>query len=719
MFHSKEWLLQITERGNLPADDAALRLKKMVLALVPIIIGLAAFIWGIVYFLLGHWFSGFIPMTYSIISAASLFHFFRTKETQFIQYSQLILVLFLPFFLMWSLGGFFAGSMVMIWAIFSPIASLLLLNNRQAVVWFFIYFMLILISVLIDNYVSAHTEHLPALAIDIFYLLNLGCGSGGLFLLVSYAMGEEKKSMEANLRVAAAAFEHQQSLIITDVNGVILRVNKAFTESTGYSAHEAIGQTPSLLKSGRHGTDFYEAMWSTIARAGIWQGEIWDKRKNGEIYPVLLTISAVKGKDGIVSHYIGSHIDITERKASEEKIMQLAFYDPLTQLPNRRLLLDRLQQAITSCVRCARLGAVLFIDLDNFKTLNDTLGHVMGDLLLQQVAARLMACVREGDTVARLGGDEFVVVLENLSEKTIEAAAQTELIGKKILTTLNQPYQLSTHAFRSSGSIGATVFNSDLHDTEELLKQADIAMYQAKKAGRNILRFFDYTMQETINTRITFEAELHKALEHKQFELHYQIQVDHMIIPLGVEALIRWKHPERGLVSPTQFIPMAEEIGLILPIGLWVLESACAQLKVWARDEQTHNLVLSVNISARQFHQADFVAQVNSAITRNEINSNRLKLELTESMLLDDTKEIIDTMNALRKLGVQLSLDDFGTGYSSLQYLKLLPLNQIKIDQSFVRDIATDQNDAVIVQTIIAMGKAMGAHYGDDEQRLR
>ncbi|MBI1175486.1 MAG: PAS domain S-box protein [Sideroxydans sp.] len=531
---------------------------------------------------------------------------------------------------------------------------------------------------------------------------------GQQYLFASSHDITHRKQAETDLRIAATAFESQESLIITDANGVILRVNQAFTESTGYAAGEVVGQTPRLLKSGRHDADFYREMWAAITDTGTWQGEIWDRRKNGEVYPKWLTITAVKGEDGAVTHYVGSHTDITERKAAEEKIQQLAFHDPLTRLPNRQLLLDRLGQALASSARSGRQGALLFIDLDNFKTLNDTLGHVMGDLLLQQVAGHLTACVREGDTVARLGGDEFVVMLENLSEQPIEAVGQAGAIGEKILAVLNQPYQLGSNVFRSSGSIGATVFSGESQEAEELLKQADIAMYQAKKAGRNTLRFFDHRMQELINTRAVLEGELHRALDNRQFQLYYQVQADSAGHPLGAEALIRWMHPERGMMHPAQFISLAEETSLILPIGKWVLETACAQLKAWAHDERTRNLALAVNISALQFHQADFATEVQAAVRRHSINPALLKLELTESMLLEDIEETLGTMNALNAIGVRLSLDDFGTGYSSLQYLKRLPLSQLKIDQSFVRDITVDANDAAIVQTIIAMTEALG-----------
>jgi diguanylate cyclase (GGDEF)-like protein len=393
---------------------------------------------------------------------------------------------------------------------------------------------------------------------------------------------------------------------------------------------------------------------------------------------------------------------------AENEIKRLAYYDPLTKLPNRRLLLDRIDRALVSSARTKRTCAILFLDLDNFKAINDTLGHIMGDMMLRQAAQRLVGCVREGDTVARLGGDEFVVMLEDLSAQLIDAAEQAEAVGEKVLIALEQVYKLDNQDIRSSASIGATVFVGGGLNSEELLKQADIAMYQAKKSGRNNIHFFDPKMQEAINHRVQLERELHKGLEVGQFQLHYQVQVDNNRRTVGAEALIRWMHPEKGMVSPAQFIPLAEETGLIVAIGNWVLDCACAQISAWAKDEVTLGLTLAVNVSAKQFRQTDFVSQIQAAIRRHGISPRLLKLELTESLLLDDIGGTVATMNALKEIGVQFSLDDFGTGYSSLQYLKQLPLNQIKIDQSFVRDIASDQNDAAIVQTIIAMAETMG-----------
>lgn len=400
-------------------------------------------------------------------------------------------------------------------------------------------------------------------------------------------------------------------------------------------------------------------------------------------------------------------VDISSRKAAEARIETLAFYDPLTNLPNRRLLIDRLEQTLTSCKRNEREGALLFIDLDNFKSVNDTLGHDIGDILLQQVATRLTPCLRMGDTVARLGGDEFVVILKDLSSDPVQAAAQAEITGKKILTALSQPYQLETQECISTCSIGVTLLNHPESSIDELMKQADIAMYQAKKTGRNCLRFFDPEMQNTIVNRATTELNLRKALANQQFKLFYQIQVNSRSRPIGAEALIRWMHPQQGLVPPATFIPLAEETGMIIPIGYWVIEAACAQIQAWQQHSNSRNLTLAVNISAKQFRQEGFAEQVKSLISRYAINPKLLKLELTESLMLEDVDNTVATMNALKAFGVQFSLDDFGTGYSSLQYLKRLPLDQLKIDQSFVDDIASDENDRAIVRTVIAMAQSL------------
>lgn len=518
----------------------------------------------------------------------------------------------------------------------------------------------------------------------------------------------ERKQVEEQLHIAATAFDSQEGMVVTDADGVILRVNRAFTEITGYTAEEAVGQTTRLLKSGRHSADFYREMWETINRTGGWQGEIWDRRKTGEEYPKWLTISAVKDNNGAVTHYVGTHFDITERKKAEEKISELAFFDQLTGLPNRTLLLDRLRQIMTVSSRDGSYGSLLFIDLDNFKTLNDTLGHDMGDLLLKQVAQRLTPCVRKGDSVARLGGDEFVLLLGGLSMSEREAAIGAEAVAGKVLATLNQPYQLGNVTHRCTASVGATLFSGHLSTIEDLMKQADLAMYKSKEAGRNTLRFFDPDMETAVMNRAALEKDLREAVQEKQFLLHYQAQVVGEGRLTGAEVLVRWQHPQRGTVSPAEFIPLAEETGLILPLGHWVLETACTQLAVWATRKEMAHLTVAVNVSAHQFGQNDFVDQVLTVLKNTGANPQRLKLELTESLLVGNVQNIIEKMFALKAKGVGFSLDDFGTGYSSLSYLRRLPLDQLKIDQSFVRDVLLDPNDAAIAKTIVALAQSLG-----------
>lgn len=518
----------------------------------------------------------------------------------------------------------------------------------------------------------------------------------------------QRKLYEKKLRIAAIAFESHDGIMVTDENEFILRVNKSFTRITGYIADEAIGKTPRILSSQRHETSFFSAMWESIDNTGAWDGEFWNRRKNGEGYVQRTTITAVKDSSGKVTNFVSNFNDITQQKDAANQIEQLAFYDPLTNLPNRRLLVNRLQQALAVSKRTQHKGALLFIDLDNFKLLNDTRGHDIGDLLLQMVGKRLGSIVRESDTAARLGGDEFVVMLQGLSEDIGEAAAQTETFANTLLTALNNSYDLKEQQHHITPSIGITLFSDNNQSIEELIKQADIAMYQAKKVGRNTLRFFDPLMQEELNHRATLEFELRKAIENQELSLFYQLQVNRTGAPTGAEALVRWLHPEKGLVSPAKFIPLAEELGLIRIIGHWVIEEACKQLKNWQRYDNTRYLTLSVNVSAKQFRQSDFADQVSRLIQIYKINPKLLKIELTESMLLENIESTIQSISTLKSIGIGFSLDDFGTGYSSLQYLKRLPLDQLKIDQSFVRDLIVDQNDAYIVRTIILLAESLG-----------
>jgi len=532
--------------------------------------------------------------------------------------------------------------------------------------------------------------------------LHKGDGSISGAIIVNQDITGRKKAEEV-LRVAAATFETHEAILITDAHSNIIRVNQAFQDTTGYSAEEVLGKNPRILSSGRQDKAFYAEMWRQILTSGSWTGEMWDRRKNGQIYPKWVTITAIKNDQGETTEYVAIFSDISARKQAEEEIRNLAFYDALTKLPNRRLLLDRFHLALSVSARSHHYGGVLFLDMDKFKTLNDTLGHHYGDLMLIEVAKRIQLCVREVDTVARLGGDEFVVLIDEIGTNAEDASQRVALIAEKIRTALAVPYQIKGHEHHSSPSIGVCLYRGNEESVDTLLKRADLAMYQAKDAGRNAVRFFDPAMQHAVEMHAALEADLRRALPNQELRLYYQIQVDSKHRPLGAEALVRWMHPKRGMVSPVQFIPVAEESALILDIGHWVLETACRQLAQWSGNEQTRDLELAVNVSAQQFHLHGFVGMVAAALRAHQVDPSRLKLELTESVVLDDVADVVAKMHALKVLGVKLSLDDFGTGYSSLSYLKQLPLDQLKVDQSFVRNIATDPNDAVMVKTIIDM----------------
>ena len=518
----------------------------------------------------------------------------------------------------------------------------------------------------------------------------------------------ERKLTEESQRIAAVAFDSQQAMFITNPQQLILRINKGFSEITGYTAEEAVGQTPRLLSSGKHGADFYAAMWECVSRTGQWHGEIWNRRKNGTIYPQQLTISTVKNAQGLLTHYVGAFSDITSARAAEEQIESLAYSDLLTGLPNRRRLIIQLQQAMIAGENEKRQGALLLVDLDRFKSLNDAIGHAQGDEVLQRAAKRLSAAVRDGDTVARLGGDEFVVLLDHLNLDPQIALRQAQTVANKMLESLNKPYHLAGSTNSCTASIGITFFGEQYEDTLEPLKRAELAMYQAKSGGRNMLRFFDPQMQAVVDSRVKLEAALQEAIQNQQFTLYYQAQVSDSEGIVGVEALVRWFDPKRGMVSPAEFIPLAEETGLILPIGSWVLETACQQLAAWADQPAMAHLCIAVNVSARQFRESNFVSQTLATLERTRANPQRLKLELTESVLIADAEDVIVKMNALKAIGIGFAIDDFGTGYSSLSYLKRLPLERLKIDQGFVRNILMDPDDAAISRAVIAMATSMG-----------
>ena len=485
--------------------------------------------------------------------------------------------------------------------------------------------------------------------------------------------------------------------------------NQASEQLYGYTAEEAIGANLLDLIIPPPMRDDVRAQLQHMFATGevIPAGELQLQRKDGTPVHVFSSHAYIQ-VPGHPPEMFCIDIDISGRKAAEDEARYLAFYDALTQLPNRRLLVDRLQQVLVNGARSGLTTAVLFVDLDNFKTLNDTRGHEVGDLLLKDVAQRLRSCVREQDTVARLGGDEFVVVLQNLSSDAPEAAAQARTLGELILAQLRQPYELAGHEHHFTASIGVTLLNHQRDSVDEVLKQADMAMYRAKGAGRNTLRFFDPDMQQAVNRRALLETELHNGLRRAQFLLLYQPQVDSQGRVTGAEALVRWQHPVQGMVPPSEFIPLAEESGLILPLGHWVMETALRQQARWQQDPQFARLSLAINVSARQFLQDDFVAQVLALVRQTGANPAQIKLELTESLLLDNVDSVIATMRALKAHGLGFSLDDFGTGYSSLSYLKRLPLDQIKIDQGFVRDVLLDASDAAIARSIIALADSLG-----------
>ncbi|GGC95367.1 bifunctional diguanylate cyclase/phosphodiesterase [Undibacterium terreum] len=518
----------------------------------------------------------------------------------------------------------------------------------------------------------------------------------------------ERKQAEHDLQIAAYTFESQEGIFVTDASWTILRLNQALTRITGYENKDLLGKQPPIYKSRQQDQDFFDRITVILNKDKFWQGEMWSQRKNGEVYPQMITLTAITNAEGEVSNYIASFTDISQHKSYEEEIRNLAFYDSLTQLPNRRLLMDRLQHLISLSKRSDNHCAILFIDLDNFKTLNDTRGHDAGDLLLVETASRLQTCVRDSDTVARLGGDEFVVVLEELSLLRDEAVQQADRIANKIRMLLAEPYHIMDFEHHGSSSIGVCLFQGGDITVKDLFKRADTAMYEAKTSGRDAVRFFDPAMQAVLVVRMMLESNLRVALAQNQFKLYYQVQVDSKGGLIGAEALLRWIHPDRGFISPAEFIPLAEETGLIVPIGYWVLETACAQLKKWEEKQDTRDLTLAVNVSAKQFQQIDFVQKLRGMLERSAINPTRLKIELTESTILDNVDSTTAKMHELRELGIAFSMDDFGTGYSSLAYLQRLPLNQLKIDRSFVRDISDDENDATIVRAIISLGVNLG-----------
>ena len=517
----------------------------------------------------------------------------------------------------------------------------------------------------------------------------------------------QRQQAEARIRYQASLLDKaQDAIVVRDLAHRILFWNQGAERLYGWTRLQALGQSAQALLYDDPAV--FARATHTALEKGEWVGEITQHNRHGDTLDMEAHWTRIPGEDGQPPSILEINTDISARKASEREVQRLAFYDALTGLPNRMLLMDRMQQALASAERQRQGGALLFIDLDNFKTLNDTLGHDMGDLLLQHVAQRLGSCVRSIDTVARLGGDEFVVMIEQLSSEPAELARAARAVGEKILQLLSAPYLLAGYQYRSTPSIGIAPFDHGRTSVGELLKQADLAMYQAKTAGRSTLRFFDPDMQAAVTQRATLEGDLRAAFAKDEFLLQYQPQSDRSGRVVGVEALVRWRHPRRGLVAPAEFIGLAEETGLILPLGRWVLNQACKLLARWQGDPYLAQLTMAVNVSSLQFRDTNFVEDVLRVLAVNGAPANRLKLELTESLLVENMEATIATMEALCAHGVGFALDDFGTGYSSLTYLKRMPLTQLKIDRSFVRDLLTDPNDAAIIHTIIALSRSLG-----------
>ncbi len=513
----------------------------------------------------------------------------------------------------------------------------------------------------------------------------------------------ERRKSEEQLRIAEAIFATHEAIVITDADANIIRVNQAFVDITGYSSDEAMGKNPRILKSGHHDQYFYASMWEQLLSTGSWMGEIWDRRKTGEVYPKWLSISVVRDIAGNITHFVSSFTDISARKASEERVRHLAYHDPLTGLANRSSLQEKLMQALVLALRNKRTLALMLLDLDHFKIINDTLGHPTGDQLLVQVAQRLNAAVRNSDLVARLGGDEFIIMLPE-----IDTSADVAHVAEKIRKSISEPYLINGQELRTSPSIGICLYPDDATEAQDLIKKADVAMYHAKANGRGNYQFFNEGLQQAALKRVRVESELRVGLEKQQFTLHYQPQLDLRTGQLvGVEALVRWQHPVHGLVPPMDFIPIAEETGLIIPLGDWVLQEACRQLAQW-RDSGISHIRMSVNLAASQFSDRGLPARIQEVMAAHDLPAGSIDLEVTESMTMKSPSATVEMMKVLTGHGQSLSIDDFGTGYSSLAYLKLFPISTLKIDRSFVKDIETDENDASICDITVLLAHKLG-----------
>jgi diguanylate cyclase (GGDEF)-like protein len=587
----------------LPTDSKALKLKKSSLIIVPLIIGPAALVWGILYIFLGQYLSASIPLSYSVISLFNLWHLYKTKNIILLQQIQMILVLFLPFFLMWSLGGFSSGSFVMLWAFFAPIAALMYEDSKKSLYWFYAFILLIVFSVSIDQaLIENRTEVLPQIAIEIFFLLNISAALSGVFILIKYFINEKDKN--ANERLEK---EH---------NALVLRTDE-------------------------------------LRKANI-------------------------------------------------KLKTLAHFDSLTGLPNRDLFNDRLSQAIEKAKRHENELALLFVDLDRFKQINDSLGHSLGDKVLKTVATRLNECIRKEDSLARLGGDEFIILMDDLNK-----GENASLLAQKIIDSVAQPIYIDEHTFYVTASIGISLYPQDDIDMYKLLMYADTAMYKAKNEGRNNFQFYSSEMTALAVDNVVMQANLHSALENGEFVVYYQPQINAETLQhIGMEALVRWEHPSMGLITPSKFLSLAEETGFIVELDQWVMKRAMKQMVQWHRDGFTPGK-LALNFSIKQLHKKDFISVFKGMLVETGCNAESLELEIAEGQIMNHPEDAIAVLNRIRDMGIELAIDDFGTGYSSLSYLKRLPIDKLKIDQTFIRGLPDDEEDVGIAKAVIALAKSL------------
>ncbi len=524
-------------------------------------------------------------------------------------------------------------------------------------------------------------------------------GIGCILTDITHTKWLEKKYGLAQKVIENAA----EAVVFTDAQGLIVDVNDAYQNITGYRRSELIGKNPNVLKSGRHDRQFYQAMWMQIKEQGAWSGEVWDRRKNGEIYPKWLMINAMTDDDGIPTGYVGIFNDLSEKKEAEEKLEELSFYDPLTHLPNRVLFYDRLSVGISIAKREKHQLAVLMIDLDRFKVINDSLGHNIGDELLELIAKRFLTLGRESDTVARLGGDEFAILLPEL-----KSAEDASVVAQNVIDALLAPFSLEEHNINIGASIGISIFPCDGADVNGLVKRAELALYKAKEQGRNNYQYFSQELQDAVFDQLEMEDEMRHAIENEEFTLFFQPKISLATNKItGMEALVRWIHPEKGLIPPDRFIPLAEESGLIIPLGEWILQTACRETADWVK-RYDDSLVVAVNLSAKQFKADNLLETIQKTLHDYRLDPKNIELEITESCVMEDVEGALQTMKDFRENHLKLAIDDFGTGYSSLGYLKQFPMSTLKIDRSFVMDLTTDSDDAAIVEVVILLAEKLG-----------